>query len=48
MEETLTHLIINWIEVDHQMILVGATDNERWNLEKNLEAQEQMQNLLSG
>lgn len=34
MEEPFTHLIINWIEVDHQMILVGATDNERWNLEK--------------
>lgn len=34
MEEPLTHLIINWIEVDHQMILVGATDNEHWNLEK--------------
>jgi hypothetical protein len=27
MEEQLTHLIINWIEVDHHMILVGATDN---------------------
>lgn len=34
MEKPLTHLIINWIEVDHQRILVGATDNEHWNLEK--------------
>jgi hypothetical protein len=48
MEEQLTHLIINWIEVDHQMILVGATDNDDGIWKKNLEAQEQMQNLLSG
>ncbi len=34
MEEHLTHLIINWIEIDHHMILVGATDNIHWNLEK--------------
>lgn len=48
MVEKLTHLIINWIEVDHHIILVGATDNELCNLEKNWEVAEQMQNLLSG
>lgn len=30
MEEQLTHLVVNWIDVDSNVILVGATDNERW------------------
>jgi hypothetical protein len=24
------HLVINYIEVDNELVLVGATDNERW------------------
>ncbi len=30
MEEEFTHLVVNWIEVDNKVILVGATDNLRW------------------
>lgn len=30
MEEQLTHLVVNWIDIDSNVILVGATDNERW------------------
>jgi len=31
MEAPITHLIINWIEIKKDEILVGATDNQRWN-----------------
>ncbi|MFP3833075.1 hypothetical protein [Chryseobacterium sp. SIMBA_028] len=30
MKEEITHLVVNWIDIDHQKILVGATDNQRW------------------
>jgi hypothetical protein len=30
MEEPLTHLVVNWIDVSNEVILVGATDNQRW------------------
>lgn len=30
MEEQLTHLVVNWIDIDFNAILIGATDNERW------------------
>ncbi len=30
MEEEFTHLVVNWIDVDNKVILVGATDNLRW------------------
>lgn len=36
MEEQLTHLVVNWIEVDDKIILVGATDNESWKWETEL------------
>ena len=26
----ITHLIINYIKVENNLVLVGATDNERW------------------
>ena len=28
--ETPTHLVINWIDIEDHVILVGATDNLRW------------------
>jgi len=28
------YLIINYIEVEDELVLVGATDNERWNWDK--------------
>lgn len=36
MEEQLTHLVVNWIDVDNNVILVGATDNESWKWETDL------------
>lgn len=30
MDEEITHLVINWISIEDNVILVGATDNERW------------------
>jgi|GEM_PF-849569 len=30
MNESLTHLVINWIDVEKNVILVGGTDNLRW------------------
>ncbi|VXC10524.1 MULTISPECIES: hypothetical protein [Chryseobacterium] len=36
MEEQLTHLVVNWIDVDNKIILVGATDNENWKWETDL------------
>lgn len=30
MDEQITHLVVNWINVEDDIILVGATDNERW------------------
>jgi hypothetical protein len=30
MEQAITHLVINWIDFDENVITVGATDNERW------------------
>lgn len=30
MERPLTHLVLNWFIVEDNMVLVGATDNERW------------------
>ncbi len=30
MDGQITHLVINWINIEHNIILVGATDNERW------------------
>lgn len=30
MSEQITHLIINWINIEDKVILVGATDNQRW------------------
>lgn len=30
MSESLTHLVVNWIDIDKNVILVGATDNLRW------------------
>lgn len=30
MDHPLTHLIINSINIEDNLILVGATDNERW------------------
>ncbi|WP_215226698.1 hypothetical protein [Echinicola shivajiensis] len=26
----ITHLVVNWINIEDNVILVGATDNERW------------------
>jgi len=28
--DRITHLVINWISIDDNVILVGATDNLRW------------------
>ncbi|MCC7453110.1 MAG: hypothetical protein IT222_03000 [Crocinitomix sp.] len=30
MSEQITHLVVNYINIDHNVILVGATDNQRW------------------
>jgi len=30
MDGQITHLVINWINIEDNVILVGATDNERW------------------
>ncbi len=30
MQYAITHLVVNWIDVENNTILVGATDNERW------------------
>ena len=30
MREEITHLVVNWIDIDKNVILVGATDNQRW------------------
>jgi hypothetical protein len=30
MTEEITHLVINWINIEDNVILVGATDNLRW------------------
>lgn len=30
MNEEKQHLVINWINIEENVILVGATDNERW------------------
>lgn len=30
MQNAITHLVINWIAINDNSILVGATDNERW------------------
>ena len=30
MNEQKSHLVINWIDIKDNVILVGATDNERW------------------
>ena len=34
MEDALTHLVVNWIDIEDDFILVGATDNLRWQWEK--------------
>ena len=34
MEEQITHLVINWISIEKQEILIGATDNQRWDWDK--------------
>ncbi|WP_294197673.1 hypothetical protein [uncultured Chryseobacterium sp.] len=36
MEEEFTHLVVNWIDVDNKVILVGATDNLRWKWDTEL------------
>lgn len=36
MEEQLAHLVVNWIDVDDKIILVGATDNLRWKWDTEL------------
>ena len=30
MDGQITHLVVNWIKIENNVILVGATDNERW------------------
>ncbi|BDS10016.1 hypothetical protein [Aureispira anguillae] len=30
MDKSITHLVINWINIEDNVILVGATDNQRW------------------
>ncbi|NOQ74918.1 MAG: hypothetical protein GQ574_23085 [Crocinitomix sp.] len=30
MERSITHLMINSIRIEENVLLVGATDNERW------------------
>lgn len=30
MDEQITHLVLNWIDIDGNTIKVGATDNLRW------------------
>lgn len=30
MSEQITHLVVNWIKIQDNVILVGATDNLRW------------------
>lgn len=30
MSEQITHLVVNYISIDQNVILVGATDNQRW------------------
>ena len=30
MSEEITHLVVNWINIEDNVILVGATDNLRW------------------
>ncbi len=36
MSETATHLIVNWIEIQDTVILVGATDDLRWKWDTEL------------
>lgn len=33
-EGKITHLVINYIIVEEELVLVGATDNERWRWDK--------------
>ena len=30
MGKQITHLVVNWINIEDNIILVGATDSERW------------------
>lgn len=32
--DEITHLVINWIKLEDNVVLVGATDNERWKWDK--------------
>lgn len=36
MSETATHLIVNWINIEETVILVGATDDLRWKWDTEL------------
>ncbi|RZN82977.1 MAG: hypothetical protein EVB11_06475 [Winogradskyella sp.] len=33
MEEQASHMVVNWLYVENQEILVGVTDNDRWEMD---------------